>query len=113
MLARDPRLSKAARAVIADRSRQLVVSAVSLWEIAIKRSLGKLTAPIDLGRRLAATGQVDLLPISPRHAEAVGELPWHHRDPFDRLLVAQAVLEGMTLVSCDAELARYGVTVVW
>jgi PIN domain nuclease of toxin-antitoxin system len=113
MLARDARLSEAARAVIANRLRQIAVSAVSLWEIAIKRSLGKLTAPIDLGRRLAATGQVDLLPVSPRHAEAVGDLPWHHRDPFDRLLVAQALIEGMAIVSSDAELARYGVTVVW
>lgn len=106
------RLTPTAWAAIADPDRRIVVSAVSLWEIAIKRSLGKLIAPVNLGARLVANG-AQLLEIAPKHAEAVGELPWHHRDPFDRLLVAQALIEGMTIVSCDAELARYGVTVVW
>ncbi len=112
-IARSRRLSRRARATIADARRPLVVSAVSLWEVAIKRSGGKLRAPADLSRRLAALRQFELLPISPLHAEAVGELPWHHRDPFDRLLVAQALAERLTIVSSDPQLAQYGVKVVW
>jgi PIN domain nuclease of toxin-antitoxin system len=113
MLSGDKRMSRAARDVIDDPACNLIISTASLWEVAIKRSLGKLTAPLDLARRLAATGQVELLPIFPRHAEAVGELPWHHRDPFDRLLVAQALLEDLVLVSSDRQLVGYGVDVVW
>ena len=112
LLAGDDRLSPRARAatIAADR---LIVSAVSLWEATIKRSLGKLRAPADLSRRLTALRQIELLPIFPLHAEAVGELPWHHRDPFDRLLVAQARSERLAIVSSDPVLAQYGVEVVW
>jgi PIN domain nuclease of toxin-antitoxin system len=113
LLAGDERMSQRARATIADESRRLVVSAVSLWEAVIKRSLGKLKAPADLSRRLAALRQVELLPISPLHAEAVGELPWHHRDPFDRMLVAQARAERLPIVSSDAALGEYGVEIIW
>lgn len=113
LLADADRLTPAAREAIRDTRRRLVVSAASLWEVAIKRSLGKLRAPADLSRRLAALGPIELLPISSLHAEAVGELPWHHRDPFDRLLVAQAGVEQLGIVSSDAALAQYGVEVVW
>jgi PIN domain nuclease of toxin-antitoxin system len=113
LLAGGDQLSPRARRLIDDERRELVVSAVSLWEVAIKRSLGKLRAPRDLARRLLATGQVRLLPIAPAHAEAVADLPWHHRDPFDRLLVVQAQLERLLLVSADAELRRYGLDVTW
>jgi PIN domain nuclease of toxin-antitoxin system len=113
LLAGDERLSPPARAAIGASRRPLTVSAVSLWEVAIKRSLGKLRAPADLSRQLAALGQVELLPVSPLHAEAVGELPWHHRDPFDRMLVAQARMEKLAIVSSDAAFAQYGVDVIW
>ncbi len=113
LLAGDERMSQRARATIADMGRPLIVSAVSLWEVAIKRSSGKLRVPPDLPRRLAALRQVELLPISPLHAEAVGELPLHHRDPFDRMLVAQALAERLAIVSSDPALAQYGVEVVW
>jgi PIN domain nuclease of toxin-antitoxin system len=112
LLAGDERLSPRARGATTASGR-LVVSAASLWEIAIKRSVGKLRVPADLSRRLAALRQVELLPISPLHAEAVGELPWHHRDPFDRLLVAQALAEQLSVVSSDRALAQYGVDVIW
>jgi PIN domain nuclease of toxin-antitoxin system len=112
-IARSKRLSSRARATIGDSGQPLVVSAVSLWEVAIKRSLGKLSAPADLSRRLAALRQVELLPISPLHAEVAGELPWHHRDPFDRLLVAQALAEKLAIVSSDPALAQYGIDVIW
>ena len=113
LLAGDERLSSRARAAFDASEQPLVVSAVSLWEVAVKRSLGKLDAPADLSRRLAALGVVELLPISPLHAEAIGELPWHHRDPFDRMLVAQAQVEGLSIVSADPALAQYGVEVIW
>lgn len=112
LLAGDKRLSPRARVAVTAPGR-LVVSATSLWEVAIKRSIGKLRVPADFSRRLAALRQVELLPISPLHAEAVGELPWHHRDPFDRLLVAQALAETLTIVSSDPALALYGVEVIW
>jgi len=113
LLAGDERLSPRARATIDQAARPLLVSAASLWEVAIKRSLGKLDAPADLARRLAALRHVEFLPISPLHAEAVGELPWHHRDPFDRLLVAQAQMERLAIVSSDAVLGQYGAEVIW
>ena len=112
-IARSKRLSARARAIIGDAGHPLLVSAVSLWEVAIKHSSGKLRVPADLSRRLAALRQVELLPISPLHAEAVGTLPWHHRDPFDRMLVAQAIVERVPVISSDPALAQYGVDVIW
>jgi PIN domain nuclease of toxin-antitoxin system len=113
MVASSRRLSPRALETIVESGSRLLVSAASLWEVAIKRSLGKLSAPLDLSRRLAALGHVELLPISPLHAEGVAALPWHHRDPFDRLLIAQALAERLAIVSSDAALAQYGVEVVW
>lgn len=113
LLAGDRRLSPRARSALSVSEQPLTVSVVSLWEVATKRSLGKLDAPADLSRRIAGLGVVELLPISPPHAEAVGALPWHHRDPFDRMLVAQAQVEGLSIVSADPALAQYGVDVIW
>jgi len=98
-------------AIEADNAR-VVISAVVLWEVAIKRRLGKLEAPADLLEQLERA-QVELLPIAARHADRVGTLPMQHRDPFDRLLVAQAEIEGFALVTADTELSEYGVDVVW
>jgi PIN domain nuclease of toxin-antitoxin system len=89
-----------------------VVSAVVIWEVAIKRQLGKLDAPPDLLAQLERVG-VDLLPITARHADRVGGLPLHHRDPFDRLLVAQADADGLALVTADSDLDQYDIEVVW
>jgi len=93
-------------------SHDVLLSAVVVWEVAIKRSLGKLEAPGDFAQTLLAVGAVPL-PISLAHAAAVAELPWHHRDPFDRLLVAQAAIEAAVIVSGDDTLRPYGVPVVW
>jgi PIN domain nuclease of toxin-antitoxin system len=101
-----------ARKAIASGENQVVVSAVVIWEVAIKRRLGKLTAPPDLLQQLERAG-VDLLPVTARHADRVGTLPLHHRDPFDRLLIAQADTEGLPLVTADDDLQRYGIEVVW
>jgi PIN domain nuclease of toxin-antitoxin system len=90
----------------------LVVSAVVVWEVAIKRRLGKLEAPADLLDQLERAS-VELLPISARHGDRVGTLPMHHRDPFDRLLIAQAEVESFALVTADTELREYGIEIVW
>lgn len=106
------RISKKALAALGSEGISPIVSAVTLWEVAIKRGLGKLEGPDDLLPQLERAG-VALLPIGARHADLVGSLPLHHRDPFDRLLVAQATLEGLPLVSSDAVLRRYDIEVVW
>jgi PIN domain nuclease of toxin-antitoxin system len=106
------RISKKALAALGSDGVDPVVSAVTVWEAAIKRGLGKLDSPNDLFSQLERAG-VELLPITARHADLVGSLPLHHRDPFDRLLVAQAALEGLPLVSDDELLRRYDIEVVW
>jgi PIN domain nuclease of toxin-antitoxin system len=106
------RMSKKALAALGSDGIEPIVSAVTIWEAAIKRGLGKLESPDDLLPQLRGAG-IELLPITARHADLVASLPLHHRDPFDRLLVAQATLEGLALVSDDAVLRRYDVEVVW
>ena len=91
---------------------RLIVSTVSVWEIAIKRSIGKLPAPDDVLERIEETS-TEMLTITPRHAHATGALPFHHRDPFDRLLIAQAQLEGCAIVTDDGAFATYNVPLVW
>ncbi len=112
----DPRLSAAAKALILDPANHKFVSVASCWEIAIKATRKKLglTEPsgVLLGRELPRNG-FDLLHIELRHATHVESLPEHHKDPFDRLLVAQSLLEAIPLVSVDAQLDPYGVTRLW
>jgi PIN domain nuclease of toxin-antitoxin system len=105
----DPRLlSEAARNAIGDGKNTVYVSAAVVWEIAIKRSLGKLDAPEDLEGAMTANRFLPL-PVTIPHALAVETLPHHHNDPFDRLLIAQARLEGFKFVSRDSHVPRYGV----
>lgn len=111
LIAGSERLSPAARDAAADAGNPLFTSAGSLLEIAIKRSIGKLDVPDDLPSRLPSLG-CDVLPVSAAHAWRVGDLPLLHKDPFDRLIVAQALEEDMILVTSDAVLARYGVPVL-
>lgn len=110
------KLSPTASAALEDPANRVTMSAANVWEISIKSSLGKLPMPPDGPRRLRAVAdstRFEALPVRIEHAFAVRELPWHHRDPFARLLVAQAVVEGMTLVSDDEMLSRYGLDVLW
>jgi PIN domain nuclease of toxin-antitoxin system len=103
----DRNLRASARAAIADPATDVLVSASTIWEIAIKRALGKLVAPAGLATSLAH--EFEILPISGADAQAAGELPPHHRDPFDRMLVAQAQRLAALIVTRDAAFAAYGV----
>ncbi|MCU0834847.1 MAG: type II toxin-antitoxin system VapC family toxin [Chromatiaceae bacterium] len=106
----DPRLSEPARALIADPANDVLVSAASVWEIAIKHALGRGDMPISGDQALDWFRQAgyQLLPIAPEHAAAVEHLPDHHRDPFDRMLVAQAMAEPLRLLTHDPLVLRYG-----
>ena len=109
-LAESPKLTKTARAQIAE-AEIVYVSAASVWEMAIKVSTGKLRAPDDLEKQLQRHGFVEL-PVSVNHALRVATLARHHADPFDRMLVAQASFESLTLVTADPQFAVYGVPIL-
>jgi PIN domain nuclease of toxin-antitoxin system len=109
-------LSAYARSLIEDAANEEFVSIVSIWETAIKVSIGKmsLSAPFDVlfPHQLQING-FELLPVEVEHTSIVTTLPFHHRDPFDRLLIAQAIAERLTLVSVDDVLDNYGITRLW
>lgn len=112
----DDRLSDRARELISSDDNEIFLSAVSAWELAIKAELGRIalrTDPVSLIPELMELNAFQGLPVFVSHALAVRWLPAHHRDPFDRLLVAQAVVEGLTLVTRDPQIARYDTPVVW
>lgn len=102
-----PALSEAARSLICSPENPVFVSAATFWEIYLKESLGKLRLPTDFEHRLCSESFEDL-PVSAEHARQCGLLPWLHRDPFDRMLVAQAKVERLTLLTADKRIADYG-----
>ncbi len=104
--AKDSRLPDRMREAIASTENQVFVSAVSVWEIAIKRASGKLIFKGSISKAIDAHG-FQALPISVAHAEWAGSLEPIHQDPFDRMLIAQANLEGMSLVTVDAQILSY------
>ena len=104
----DPRLSQSVRAEIVEGRNRVLVSAASTWEITIKRATGKLEAPDDLVAQLEHA-RLRLLDITVEHTIAVGTLPDHHTDPFDRVLIAQARTERLTLVTRDPRILQYEV----
>jgi PIN domain nuclease of toxin-antitoxin system len=112
----SPKLSASARARIDDPQSEIYLSAATIWELSIKLSKGKLELQQPL-ERIVEDGVIEYgiryLPVSHVHAHYVAVLPHHHGDPFDRMLIAQAHVEGMHLVSADASLAVYGVPVIW
>ena len=115
-LAGDSRLRAAARRRVEDKANDKFLSIASIWEMAIKVSLGKLELDDPLGEivgRGAGENGIALIGISKDHVLRVSTLPWHHRDPFDRLLAAQAMHEGMTLLTGDSAFEAYGVRRVW
>ncbi|MEO5917614.1 MAG: type II toxin-antitoxin system VapC family toxin [Luteolibacter sp.] len=115
-LENDAQLSANARAAISDPANRCHVSDATAWEIGIKQSLGKLKLPLPFDElfptRLLALGFLSL-PIRHAHLHEVIRLPFHHRDPFDRMLIAQALAEGMTLVSRDPHFPTYEVPLIW
>jgi PIN domain nuclease of toxin-antitoxin system len=116
MRAEPDRLSEPSRELLRDPSSELFFSAASAWEIAVKFATGKLRLPeppVDFVAQRLAEDRVSALPILIAHALHAGELPPHHRDPFDRLLIAQARIEGLTLLTADREIAKYDVPILW
>ena len=112
----DARLSKRARGFIADPDNELLLSAASAWEMAIKASLGKLEVAGELVELVTAemnANAINGLAVTVQHALRVLALPHHHRDPFDRLLVAQCQIEDVPIVSGDAQYRKYGVKRIW
>jgi len=115
-LTNSGRLSSRAHGILKEQREAIWLSAASVWEVAVKYQLGKLPLP----RRPAlcipewmTAGGVHVLDITHRHALGVGDLPPHHQDPFDRILIAQANAEGMTLLTADRVFERYGVAMIW
>lgn len=106
-LGNSPSLGKAAKRLISESENAVFVSSVTLWEIWLKVSLGKLRVPADFEDRLR-TDSFEILPLTAAHARGVAGLAWHHRDPFDRMLVAQAEEDRLVLLTADETLRAYG-----
>ena len=113
---RADRLSDRAQAAVLDNRNEILFSVAGWWEIAIKVGLGKLDLQADWApaiRREMRHNGIEWLPVRPEHCERIPALPFHHRDPFDRLLIAQAQSEKLTIMTCDPHFAAYGVDVWW
>jgi len=116
MFSRSEKLSAPARTALSDSGNELYFSIAGYWEIGIKVSIGKLTLSDDwydaIPRHMHRNG-INLLPILPGHIRTVSALPWLHRDPFDRLMIAQAQEDSLSIVTSDGTFSEYGVAVVW
>jgi PIN domain nuclease of toxin-antitoxin system len=111
-LKRDPRLSERARTLLHDEHNPQFFSAAAEWEICIKRASGKLDVPADYDSLLDEVGST-MLPIDNGHASRAAALPLHHRDPFDRVLIAQAQIEEAVLLTADPAMRAYDVRIEW
>lgn len=112
----DPKLTAAARMAISNGNNECFLSMASCWEMAIKSSLGKLRLARPVERFLSDHLRVNgfsLLNVELRHTAKVEKLPFHHRDPFDRLLIAQAITEKLTIIAADSIFSHYGVKLLW
>jgi PIN domain nuclease of toxin-antitoxin system len=112
----DERLSKKARKAFLDPQNQIFLSAVSLWEIGIKVSLGKLSLKdgwVKQFEKEMKINTIQVLPIEITHCENISTLPFHHRDPFDRMLISQATVERMAILTADSRFSDYGVKCIW
>ncbi|MDR0720327.1 MAG: type II toxin-antitoxin system VapC family toxin [Treponema sp.] len=111
----DDKLSDTAQRIIVDVSNSVYVSVVSAWELTIKISVGKLRFPGNTAgfTRMAQDNNIIIVPIETTHLAVLEELPFHHRDPFDRLIAATAFAEKMTLITTDENIMRYDVPLVW
>jgi PIN domain nuclease of toxin-antitoxin system len=111
----DPHLSPGARAAMADPANTVSVSVASFWEVAVKVSIGKLTLPVPLQEIITAVAGYGMAveEVLPSHTVALAALPFHHKDPFDRLMIAQATWEKLPIISADATFDDYGVARLW
>ena len=110
------RLSPRMTELLSDSENNLILSVASAWEIQIKKQLGKLSLSIPLDEMLESQQQVnglEILPIQTSHVLALDALPYHHKDPFDRILIAQAKIEGLVVASADPQFLQYDVNLVW
>lgn len=115
-IAGDIRLSKKVRQAIEDEENEVLLSVASVWEIAIKTSVGKLTLAkpfAELIPEQIADNEIDVLPIHFDELKIVSSLPLYHRDPFDRLLLAQTITHGVPIASDDANFVQYGISLLW
>ncbi len=110
-LSDDTCLSENAKKIISNPANEIYISAATVWEISIKRALGKLVAPLDLDKIVEEEGFIPL-PISLFHGEQAGLLPDFHKDPFDRMLIAQSQSEGLEIISSDKQIEKYSVRVI-
>ena len=110
-LAGSPELGKQSRSVISDPSNPIYVSAASIWEATIKKSSGKLVSPDDLDSYITIMGAIEL-PISAYHGKQAALLPSHHKDPFDRVIIAQAQAEGLIIITSDKTFPKYNVRII-
>ena len=110
-LTQDRKLSQTELTIITDPDNLIFVSAATAWEIAVKKMIGKLSAPDDLSAALAANDFLKL-PISIEHTQKLYQLPLHHHDPFVRMLIVQAMSEDLTLMTRDAKIALYGIKII-
>jgi PIN domain nuclease of toxin-antitoxin system len=107
----NDRLSTPIRKRIANPDNQIFISAISIFEISMKMSLGKLSLGDSLEKQLQINA-IDTLPFSLNHALTAETLPWHHRDPFDRMLIAQSLSEKMPIISCDEQFIPYNISLI-
>ncbi len=116
-VASEPKyLSKTASTITSNRNHTLFLSIASIWEMQIKLQAGKLTLPLPIFkmvRNQRRVNQLQILPIRVRHIAGLSNLPTVHKDPFDRLLIAQASVENLPFISSDAAIAQYPITVIW
>ena len=115
-ISNDTRLSSRVCKIISNGNNELLLSAASGWEIAIKVRLGRLQLPYEPERFILeqlATNAIQSLPIKMSHALHTYSLPIHHRDPFDRIIIAQAQLEGLPILTSDPQIAKYKVEIIW
>jgi PIN domain nuclease of toxin-antitoxin system len=108
----SPRLSLAARGAIADPTNEVLISVAALWELTIKASSGTLNLPTDF-ETMVTSQQFSILSITFLHLRRLATLPRHHRDPFDRMMIAQALAEGIPIATGDRSFASYGLQIVW
>jgi len=115
MIIDTPKIPDKINKIIKDSKNEIFVSSISIWEIAIKTSIGKLTFPFELRkiREVIKNMNISILDISTEHLINVAELPFHHKDPFDRLIISQGMIEKLPIISSDNHFTKYKIKIIW